>query len=775
MDPNSFEAEKRKIEHTEMRSSENLASLNTNAGEVSQKERLKPIHIPKETIHGMEFLDALFMSSIFAGLCSAVVMLCAVLMPGGARSFIAYLDLMNCSFMGFGTIFVISYYCPVVVGSILFFLQIISGTMIGQFIVDALCAFTGADTEAVLPFRIFAIALFSFLLGILPPFSRPLYEALMESSPLQNTLSCVLLNSEIADRSGNRLTFAKALKRALFKDTSGLLYHWARFRGAQFKDEAEWLIAVSQSARIKRRNAKDRVKVSKNKMMVRYRAFHELESLLRLDQTVYKARVVAKEEKDIERGNHLALFSSFVFSNLLIVSLLRTPQFMMANSNAGSAGDSPYVLLAVFGFLGYVLSTCWPFLVGALVLIVTFVICRPTHIELTKEGVRFLGQAMPVWLRDPLLHWRDVKRIGLEIPKGAASVADQWLVFYAKDGTRRRLRVGSIDTIAAREDILRAIEKWAPDVPRDVEVIKILQAPCDYSYTELWLEALSSPPQRERLEPLLNGARLKENHYEVSGMLGCGGQGTAYRARECMTGETVVLKEFLLPVFVDVNIRRKALNNFEQEARLLKELHHPQVVTLLDYFIEDHRAYLVLEHIDGTSLSDRVKANGPFTEVEVCALAAQMCDILSYLSGHAPPVVHRDFTPDNLILTNDGRLKLIDFNVAHTEENEGTTGTVVGKMPYMAPEQFRGRPTPQSDLYSMGASLYFLLMGKEPVPISASSPALDGANCSAQLDLLIQKLTQPDAVDRISNVAELNEQLAKIESANRLLETEVCS
>ncbi|WP_457832106.1 protein kinase domain-containing protein, partial [Staphylococcus aureus] len=92
----------------------------------------------------------------------------------------------------------------------------------------------------------------------------------------------------------------------------------------------------------------------------------------------------------------------------------------------------------------------------------------------------------------------------------------------------------------------------------------------------------------------------------------------------------VVLKEFILPVHVDVNVRKSALESFENEARILKQMDSPNVVKLIDFFVEDHRAYLVLEHIDGMSLRELVEKNGAMKESQVKELALQMCSILSY-------------------------------------------------------------------------------------------------------------------------------------------------
>ncbi len=98
------------------------------------------------------------------------------------------------------------------------------------------------------------------------------------------------------------------------------------------------------------------------------------------------------------------------------------------------------------------------------------------------------------------------------------------------------------------------------------------------------------------------------------------------------------------------------------------------------------------------------------------------CGLLDLL--HANSIVHRDFTPDNLILNSKGQLKLIDFNVAQ-QIQEGSTGTIVGKHAYVPPEQFRGKATSQSDLYAFGATMFYLLTGKDPEPISQSIPSAE--------------------------------------------------
>jgi serine/threonine-protein kinase len=184
---------------------------------------------------------------------------------------------------------------------------------------------------------------------------------------------------------------------------------------------------------------------------------------------------------------------------------------------------------------------------------------------------------------------------------------------------------------------------------------------------------------------------------------------------------------------------------------------------LEDFFIEDHRAYLVLEHIDGESLKQLVERIGPLKEHNVLQLAAQMCEILHYLHNLTPPLVHRDFTPDNLILRPDGKLKLIDFNVAQKMENESTfTGTIVGKQSYLPPEQFRGAACPASDIYAFGCSLFYLLVGTDPEPITVSHPSKERTDVPKELDDIVARATALEAEDRYATIDEVASLIHKL-------------
>jgi tRNA A-37 threonylcarbamoyl transferase component Bud32 len=413
----------------------------------------------------------------------------------------------------------------------------------------------------------------------------------------------------------------------------------------------------------------------------------------------------------------------------------------------------------------FVLYTLYMILAGVGLSIGIGYSMQPTHLGLSYKGMRLCYKRWWGQAAGDLTTWDDITYINLERPSGKTTVQQYRLSFNKASGGTFRLKMGGITTTQARETLLAAVDQWAPAVARDPQVIELLSPPHDYSYTELWLQALTAPPKRERLTPLTEGAMLQDGRYRVERQLGVGGQGTAYLADliDSISHKplSVVLKESILPVYVDANVRRQALENFQREAAMLRTLSHPQIVKLVDFFIEDHRSYMVLEHIDGLSLRRMVEQGGPMPEEQVCSLARQMCDILTYLHELSPPVVHRDFTPDNLILNSDSTLKLIDFTVAQQTESTAT-GTVVGKHAYLPPEQFRGKPTPQSDIYAMGATLFYLLIGRDPEPITASHPILSNNKIDGSLDELVARATSLDISIRYPNIQSVKQDLLKL-------------
>ncbi|MBX9724023.1 MAG: serine/threonine protein kinase, partial [Candidatus Obscuribacterales bacterium] len=284
------------------------------------------------------------------------------------------------------------------------------------------------------------------------------------------------------------------------------------------------------------------------------------------------------------------------------------------------------------------------------------------------------------------------------------------------------------------------------------------------SNNELWLKSLSSAPKEAELMPLYPGDFVGTDRYQIISRIGVGGQGTAYLAKDCSQNQNIVLKETLFPVYVDAEVRAKAEARYKNEVAMLARLDNPHVVRMLDSFVDEHRGYLVLEYIDGLSLRQLVKKEGALADTKVIELAIEMANILKYIHELSPPLVHRDFTPENLLLEKDGRLVLIDFNVARQVEST-KTATVVGKHAYIPPEQFRGDADARSDIYAFGATLFFLLCAEDPEPISQSFPAAQNLGINSQLNELVGRATALDMSERYASAEEVLLALNSIKEA----------
>jgi serine/threonine protein kinase len=207
---------------------------------------------------------------------------------------------------------------------------------------------------------------------------------------------------------------------------------------------------------------------------------------------------------------------------------------------------------------------------------------------------------------------------------------------------------------------------------------------------------------------------LLQNRYLIVQLIGKGGMGEVYLAVDQRLGSAVALKRTL---FSD----EEALGNaFEREAKMLARLRHPALTKVSDHFTENDTQYLVMEHISGEDLSKRLEQNKkPFPLSWVLFWADQLLDALTYLHSHEPPIIHRDIKPQNLKLTNENHIILLDFGLAKNAGGEtrlSTTGDVVAYTPhYASMEQIRGTgTTARSDIYSLCATIYQLLTNLTP-------------------------------------------------------------
>lgn len=218
------------------------------------------------------------------------------------------------------------------------------------------------------------------------------------------------------------------------------------------------------------------------------------------------------------------------------------------------------------------------------------------------------------------------------------------------------------------------------------------------------------------MKPLAQNT-LIQNRYLVVHLIGKGGMGEVYLAVDQRLGSAVALKRTFFA-------GEEMLGNaFEREARTLARLRHPVLPKVSDHFTENQEQYLVMEHISGDDLAKRLElAQKPFPMSWVLFWADQLLDALSYLHSHEPPIIHRDIKPQNLKLTDENHIILLDFGLSKNTTGQthisasGSTGSVVGYTPHYAPmEQIRGVGTnSRSDLYSLSATLYQLLTNVVP-------------------------------------------------------------
>jgi serine/threonine-protein kinase len=203
--------------------------------------------------------------------------------------------------------------------------------------------------------------------------------------------------------------------------------------------------------------------------------------------------------------------------------------------------------------------------------------------------------------------------------------------------------------------------------------------------------------------------------YLIEEMLDRGGQGAVYLARDAATQERVVIKEMSRGDGRPETWRR-AERALAREWRLLRSLTHPGLARAHDLFYSAAlgKPCLVLEHVPGRDLEQERLHGGAVAWPQLALWGMALCDVLAYLHGQRPPIVHRDVKPANVILTPHGQLKLIDLGLAWYAVADAIDDVRPGTPGYAAPEVYAGRPNPPSDIYGLGATLYHLVIGSPP-------------------------------------------------------------
>lgn len=256
---------------------------------------------------------------------------------------------------------------------------------------------------------------------------------------------------------------------------------------------------------------------------------------------------------------------------------------------------------------------------------------------------------------------------------------------------------------------------------------------------------------------MLEIGSLVDGKYRILRVVGKGGMSVVYQAVNEKANKIWAIKE----------VRKDGVQNYEVvkqnlivETELLKRFNHPNLPSIIDVIDGDGSFLIVMDYIEGNSLSNALETSGAQSQEDVVEWSKQLCDVLGYLHSRQPPIIYRDMKPSNVMLKPDGNVSLIDFGTAREFKSSSVEDTTcLGTQGYAAPEQYggHGQTDARTDIYCLGATMYHLLTGHNPsmppyemYPIRQWNPML-----SSGLEQIILKCTQKNPNDRYQSCAEL--------------------
>ncbi|MCF2580693.1 WG repeat-containing protein [Bacteroides caecigallinarum] len=264
---------------------------------------------------------------------------------------------------------------------------------------------------------------------------------------------------------------------------------------------------------------------------------------------------------------------------------------------------------------------------------------------------------------------------------------------------------------------------------------------------------------------------LQNGRYKIESILGQGGFGITYRAVQTSLGRTVAIKEFFMKDYCERaegsthvtmgtqssrEMVQRYRDKFEKEARTLARLKHPHIIPVIDVFQENNTSYYVMEYAEGASLKQQVDEKGPLSEARAVNYILQVADALRYL--HGQHICHLDIKPANILTTAHGEAILADFGLAKQYDEEGgeTSTTPIGRSKgYAPPEQYMTEGikafSPETDVYAIGATLYFLLTGNTPPEsIVLGEQSLNVSHLSPRMGKAVLAAMQSKRTERVT-------------------------
>jgi serine/threonine protein kinase len=272
----------------------------------------------------------------------------------------------------------------------------------------------------------------------------------------------------------------------------------------------------------------------------------------------------------------------------------------------------------------------------------------------------------------------------------------------------------------------------------------------------------------------LNTGDILQNRYRVGSLLNRGGMANIYRGWHLTLSIPIAIKEMMPPSNISPHKLMELREQFRQEAALLARLEHPNLVDVLDFFRQGNSLYLIMDLVQGESLTDRIEREGALPQKQVLKLAYQLLDALQYC--HEQGVIHRDVKPSNIIIQPDGHPILVDFGLVKLwdpdkpDTEPGLQG--IGTPEYAPPEQYGMQPghtDPRSDIYGLGATLYHALTGQAPMTAADRTAAVSpfepphtlNPNVSSEVSAVIAKSLSLRIGDRFRDIVKMKAALER--------------
>jgi beta-lactam-binding protein with PASTA domain/predicted Ser/Thr protein kinase len=266
--------------------------------------------------------------------------------------------------------------------------------------------------------------------------------------------------------------------------------------------------------------------------------------------------------------------------------------------------------------------------------------------------------------------------------------------------------------------------------------------------------------------------RVLGQRYEIQGVLGQGGMAKVFKGRDTVLGREVAVK-VLSPQFVT---DAQFVTRFRREAQAAAALNHPNIVSVFDTGDQGDIHYIVMEYVEGRTLRDAIRSDGPLMPERAAEIADAVAKALS--AAHEKGLVHRDIKPGNIMITNGGEVKVMDFGIARTATGDTLTQTaaVLGTASYLSPEQAQGEPVdPRSDIYSLGCVLYEMLTGRPPFtgdsPVAIAykhvrddpvPPSRLNGDIPRDLEAVVMKSMAKNPANRYQTADELRQDLGRV-------------